>query len=229
MLPINGEDDEKSVADVRRTAIGVAVATAAYGVSFGALATSSGFDVWQACAMSFLIFTGASQFALVGILGSGGSLVSGVATAWLLGARNAFYGLRLAPMLNLGGWRKVAGAQLVTDESTAQAVAHDDPALARAGFWYGGGILFALWNVTTLIGAIAGAQLGDPKAYGLDAASSAAFLALLWPRLSSPITRLVAVAAAALAVAAVPLVPAGVPVMLAGLAAVIAGSIRWRP
>ncbi len=217
-----------TVADVRRTAISVAVATAAYGLSFGALATSSGFDVWQACAMSLLIFTGASQFALVGILGSGGSLVSGVATAWMLGARNAFYGLRLASLLNLRGPRKLLGAHLVIDESTAQAVAHDDPGLARAGFWYGGGILFVLWNLTTLVGAVAGAQLGDPKAYGLDAASSAAFLALLWPRLSSTMTRVVAVGAAALAVAFVPLVPAGVPVMVAGLAAVLAGSFRWQ-
>jgi 4-azaleucine resistance transporter AzlC len=217
-----------TVADIRRTAIGVAVATAAYGLSFGALATSSGFDVWQACAMSLLIFTGASQFALVGILGPGGSVLSGVATAWMLGARNAFYGLRLASLLNLHGWRKPLGAHLVIDESTAQAVAHDDPALARAGFWYGGGILFVLWNLTTLIGALAGAQLGDPKSYGLDAASSAAFLALLWPRLSSMMTRVVAVGAAALAVAVVPLVPAGVPVMVAGLAAVLAGLFRWQ-
>ena len=217
-----------TVADIRRTAIGVAVATAAYGLSFGALATSSGFDVWQACAMSLLIFTGASQFALVGILGSGGSVLSGVATAWMLGARNAFYGLRLASLLNLRGWRRPLGAHLVIDESTAQAVAHDDPALARAGFWYGGGILFVLWNLTTLVGALAGAQLGDPKSYGLDAASSAAFLALLWPRLSSMMTRVVAVGAAALAVAVVPLVPAGVPVMVAGLAAVLAGLFRWQ-
>jgi len=216
-----------TVAAIRRTAVSVAVATAAYGVSFGALATSSGFNVWQACAMSLLIFTGASQFALVGILGSGGSVVSGVATAWMLGARNAFYGLRLESVLDLRGWRRPVGAHLVIDESTVQAVAHDDPALARAGFWYGGGILFVLWNLATLIGALAGAQLGDPKAYGLDAASSAAFLALLWPRLSSGMTRTVAVGAAALAVAVVPLVPTGVAVLVAGVAAVVAGSLRW--
>jgi len=215
------------LAAVRRTAVGVAVATAAYGVSFGALATSSGFDVWQACAMSLLIFTGASQFALVGIIGAGGSLVSGVATAWMLGARNAFYGLRLASVLDVTGWRRLVGAHLVIDESTAQAVAHDEPELARAGFWYGGGILFVCWNLATLIGAIAGARLGDPKAYGLDAASSAAFLALLWPRLSSATTRVVGVAAAVLAVLVVPLVPTGVPVLIAGLAAVVAGSLRW--
>ena len=114
------------------------------------------------------------------------------------------------------------------DESTAQAVAHDDPALARAGFWYGGGILFVLWNLSTLAGAIAGSLLGDPKAYGLDAASSAALLALAWPRLKGTTPRLVAIAAAAVAVGLVPLVPAGVPVMAAGLIAVLAGFARWR-
>lgn len=215
------------LAAVQRTAVGVAVATAAYGLSFGALATSSGFDVWQACAMSLLIFTGASQFALVGIIGAGGSLVSGVATAWMLGARNAFYGLRLASVLDVRGWRRLVGAHLVIDESTAQAVAHDKPELSRAGFWYGGGILFICWNLATLIGAVAGARLGDPKAYGLDAASSAAFLALLWPRLSTPAARVVGVAAAVLAVLVVPLVPTGVPVLIAGLAAVVAGALRW--
>jgi 4-azaleucine resistance transporter AzlC len=219
--------DAASLAAVRRTAVGVAVATAAYGVSFGALATSSGFDVWQACAMSLLIFTGASQFALVGIIGAGGSLISGVATAWMLGARNAFYGLRLASILNLRGWRRPVGAHLVIDESTAQALAHEEPALARVGFWYGGGILFVCWNAATLLGALVGARLGDPKAYGLDAASSAAFLALLWPRLSNGITRTVAALAAVLAVLVIPLVPAGVPVLVAGLAAIVAGSFRW--
>ncbi len=220
--------NDRTVSDVRRTAIGVAIATAAYGVSFGALATANGFDVWQACAMSALMFTGASQFALVGILGSGGSVASGVATAWLLGARNAFYGLRLASLLGLPPRRRPLAAHLVIDESTAQAVAHDDPALARAGFWYGGGILFVLWNLSTLAGAIAGSLLGDPKAYGLDAASSAALLALAWPRLKGTTPRLVAIAAAAVAVGLVPLVPAGVPVMAAGLIAVLAGFARWR-
>jgi 4-azaleucine resistance transporter AzlC len=215
------------LAAVRRTAVGVAVATAAYGVSFGALATSNGFDVWQACAMSLLIFTGASQFAVVGIIGAGGSILSAVATAWMLGARNAFYGLRLASLLELRGWRRLLGAHLVIDESTAQAVAHQEPELARAGFWYGGGILFVCWNVATLVGAVVGARLGDPQAYGLDAASSAAFLALLWPRLSSGMTRAVAAGAAVLAVLVVPLVPAGVPVLVAGLAAIVAGSFRW--
>jgi 4-azaleucine resistance transporter AzlC len=206
----------------------VAVATAAYGVSFGALATSSGFDVWQACAMSLLIFTGASQFAVVGIIGAGGSVLSAVATAWMLGARNAFYGLRLASLLELRGWRRLLGAHLVIDESTAQAVAHKEPELGRAGFWYGGVILFVCWNVATLLGAVVGARLGDPRAYGLDAASSAAFLALLWPRLSSTMTRTVAAGAALLAVLVIPLVPAGVPVLVAGLAAVVAGSVRWN-
>ena len=39
------------------------------------------------------MFTGASQFALVGVLGAGGGAVAAVLTAWLLGARNGLYAL----------------------------------------------------------------------------------------------------------------------------------------
>jgi predicted branched-subunit amino acid permease len=47
-----------AVRRARREAVGVAVATSAYGVSFGALAVASGLDVWQTCVLSLLMFTG---------------------------------------------------------------------------------------------------------------------------------------------------------------------------
>jgi predicted branched-subunit amino acid permease len=136
--------------------------------------------------MSLLIFTGASQFRTGRHHRAGGSLLSGSRRPGCSARATAFYGLRLASVLHVRGWRRLVGAHLVIDESTRQAVAHDEPELARAGFWYGGGILFVCWNLATFVGALAGARLGDPKAYGLDAASSAAFVALLWPRLSTP-------------------------------------------
>ena len=86
--------------------------------------------------------------------------------------------------------------------------------------------LFSLWNLGTLVGALAGSALGDPRAYGFDAAAPAAFLALLRPQLINRQARVVAVAAALIAVALVPFVPVGVPVLLAGAAAVVAG--LWR-
>jgi branched chain amino acid efflux pump len=198
-----------------RDALGIGVATGAYGLSFGALAVSAGLSLPQACALSLLMFTGASQFAFVGLIGGGGAAAA-VATAWLLGARNALYGLRLAPHLRP---RPVA-AQLVIDESAAMAVREtaDD---ARLGFWSTGAAVFAFWNLATLLGALAGQALSDPRALGLDAAAPAAFLALLTPRLREREPQTIAALAAVAALISVPLVPAGTPVLVAAAVAMV--------
>jgi predicted branched-subunit amino acid permease len=208
-----------------REGIAVGVATGAYGLSFGAIGVASGLDVWQTVALSLLMFTGASQFALVGVLASGGSPWSGAATALLLGTRNGLYGLRLAPLLGWTGRRRVAAAHLVIDESTAMSVNRGSPEQARLGFLSAGLAVFVLWNLATVVGAVAGASLGDPKDLGLDAAVGAAFLALLWPRLRSHTNRAVAVVATAVALGLVPVAPAGLPVLAAGAVAVVAGVV----
>jgi predicted branched-subunit amino acid permease len=202
-----------------RDGIAIGIASGAYGISFGAIGVTSGLDVWQTCVMSLLVFTGASQFALVGVLGAGGSALAGAASGLLLGSRNTLYALRLAPLLDFRGVRRVLAAHLVIDESTAMAVNRQTRTAARTGFLATGGAVFVLWNLATLAGALAGDRLGDPRRYGLDAAVGGAFLALLWPRLTDPRNRLVAVLAAALALTLVPLTPAGVPVLAAAVVA----------
>ena len=227
MRPVDGAVREERRAVVRNS-LGVAVATGTYGVSFGALAVTSGFTVLQTCALSALVFTGASQFALLGVVASGGSPLAAASSALLLGSRNTLYGLRLATLLRLTGWRRVAGAHLVIDESTAMAVAQPDRALARVGFFTTGGSIFLLWNTATLAGALGGSSIGDPRTYGLDAAVGAAFLALLWPRLVGWWERGAALVAAAIAVGMVPFTTPGVPVLAAGSVAVVAGLVRRR-
>ncbi len=209
--------------------LGVGLATGAYGLSFGAISVASGLDVAQTCALSLLVFTGASQFAFVGAIAAGGSPLSAAAAAFLLGSRNALYGIRLAPLLGWRGLRRTAAAHLVIDESTAMSVLRSTRDEARLGFLSTGLAVFALWNLATLIGAVVGNQLGDPRDYGLDAAVGAAFLALLWPRLREPGT---AIPAAVSAVAAATLVPysgPGVPILAAGVVAVVIGLVTTPP
>lgn len=212
---------------VVRDSLGVALATGTYGVSFGAVSVASGLSVAQTCALSLVMFTGASQFALVGVVASGGAPVSAAATAWLLGTRNTLYGLRLGPLLGWRGRRRALAAHLVIDESTAMSVTRGDPSLARLGFLVTGGGIFVLWNLFTLLGAVGGTVLGDPRTYGLDAAVGAAFLALLWPRLADPVHRVAALLAAAVALGLVPVTAAGVPVLAAGGVALLMG-LLWR-
>ena len=214
---------DQSRRTVVRDSLGVAIATGTYGLSFGAVAVASGLDVAQTCALSLVMFTGASQFALVGVLGSGGTPLAGALAALLLGTRNTLYGLRLAPLLGFRGWRRAAAAHVLIDESTAMSVTRTDPELARTGFLTTGVTIFVLWNLTTLVGALAGELIGDPRDLGLDAAVGAAFLALLWPRLTTPLLRVVALLAALVAAGAVTLTPAGVPVLVAAGVAVLVG------
>lgn len=222
-MPDARETDPHERRSVVRDSLGVGIATGVYGASFGAVAVASGLSVAQACAMSLLVFTGASQFAMVGVLASGGNPFSGAFTALLLGTRNTLYGLRLAPLLRFSPGRRAASAHLVIDESTAMAVMRPSTELARTGFYWTGVSIFVLWNVFTALGAIAGNTLGDPRDFGLDAAVGAAFLALLWPRLTVRSSQGVGLTAAALALALVPVTAAGVPVLAAGAVALLAG------
>ncbi|MEO6472527.1 MAG: AzlC family ABC transporter permease [Aeromicrobium sp.] len=207
--------------------LGVGIATGLYGVSFGAIAASSGLSIAQACAMSLLVFTGASQFAFVGVIAAGGAPLAGAATAILLGSRNLFYGLSLSPHLRLRSLGKAIAAHVVIDESTAMAVTRKSSHQARLGFHWTGWSIFVLWNLTTFVGAVAGNAIGDPRTYGLDAAVGAAFLGLLWPRLNSLGARLIAVVSAAAALGLVPLLAAGIPIILGGGFAVALG-LLWR-
>jgi predicted branched-subunit amino acid permease len=206
-----------------RDSLGVGIATGLYGVSFGAVSVAGGLSVLQTCALSLVMFTGASQFAFVGVAAAGGAPVSGALAALMLGTRNTLYGLRLAPLLGFRGWRRVATAQVVIDESTAMSVTRTSREAARTGFLTTGVSVFVLWNAFTLVGAVAGNLIGDPRTYGLDAAVGGAFLALLWPRLADPCNRVIAVCAAAVALGVVPITAAGVPVLVAGGVALLAG------
>jgi 4-azaleucine resistance transporter AzlC len=208
-------------------AVGIGVAVGVYGVSFGVLAVTAGMSPAQACVMSMLVFTGASQFAFVGVLAGGGGAIAAMGPAVMLAMRNAAYGLSLAPILP-GRFRdRALLAHLVIDESTAMARAEDDRGLARRAFVATGVSVWVFWNAGTLAGALLGGGLGDPRALGLDAMFPAAFLALLAPQLRRPGAPVAAVAGAMVALAALPFAPVGVPV-IAALAGVVPGVLVAR-
>ncbi len=231
MASVHPQDhgEEIEVRRARREGVSVALATSAYGVSFGALSVASGLDVWQTCVLSLLMFTGGSQFAFVGVIGAGGiaAAPAAIASAGLLGARNLAYGLRMSPVIGAGRWRRAAAAHFTIDESTAVSLAQTHRRARLVGFWVTGIGIWIGWNLSTLAGALLGDVLGDPRAYGLDAAAAAAFLALLWPRLRRRQAVAVGVAAAVVATALTPVLMAGIPVLVAAVVAVVVGWTNW--
>lgn len=222
-------DQAVAIARARRDGMAVALATSAYGISFGALGVAAGFDVWQTCVLSLLMFTGGSQFAFVGVIASGGlaAAPAAIASAAFLGVRNVAYGLRMAPVIGPSLTRRLAAAPFTIDESTAVGLAHSDSAARRTGFWVTGIGIFVGWNLTTLVGALLGDVLGDPTAYGLDAAAAAAFVALLWPRLRGRQPIAVGIVAAVVATVLIPVTPPGIPVISAVAVAVVLGWTSW--
>lgn len=198
------------------------------GFAFGVTSAGSGLTLAQTCALSLLVFTGASQFALVGALAAGGSALTAAAGAFFLGARNAFYGLRLSQLLALPRVVRPFAAQWVIDETAAVSLAQPTRRSARIGFAVTGLSLYVLWNLTTLLGALGADAIGDTRAWGLDAAGPAVFLALLAPMVKSGTERVVAGLAVLLGLGLLPVLPAGVPVLAAALAAPLVLWVRGR-
>ncbi|MFD9010248.1 AzlC family ABC transporter permease [Streptomyces sp. NPDC059552] len=215
-------------AAVVRDALGVGVAVGLSGFAFGVTAAGAGISTLQACVLSLLVFTGASQFALVGALAAGGNPFTAAAGAFFLGTRNAFYGLRLSQLLKLPRAVRPLAAHWVIDETTAVALAQPDRKSARLGFTVTGLTLYALWNLTTLLGALGAEAIGDTRAWGLDAAGPAVFLALLAPMLKTSTERAVAALALVLGLGFLPVLPAGVPVLIAALAAPVVLWMKGR-
>ena len=208
-----------------RDSLSVSITVGAYGTAFGAAAVANGFSVLQTCLLSLLTFSGASQFAVIGVLGAGGSALSGIATASLLGIRNGVYGVIMAPRLKVKGFKRVVAAQITIDESTAVALGQEvrGEKAMRQGFWLTGFGVFLFWNLFTLAGALGAQAMGDIRAWGLDSAVPAAFLGLVWPRLKTNRDRVLAVGCMIFALVMTPILPAGLPIIATAFIAIAVG------
>jgi predicted branched-subunit amino acid permease len=221
--------DDATRASVIRNSLGVGLAVGAYGFAFGAASVAAGLSVLQTSLLSLLTFTGGTQFAVVGVVAGGGTLAAALGSGLLLGSRNTLYAMRLAPLLQVRGLRRLLAAHGTIDESTAMAIAQKSPQLSRVAFWWTFCGVFLFWNLATLLGAAGTSALGDPNRFGLDAVVPAAFLALLAPRLrSGPIERRVALAGAGIAAVLIPLTPPGVPVLASCAALLLVTTVPGR-
>lgn len=160
-------------------------------ISFGLIAARAGFGVWEAAAVSVLIYAGASQFLFVGMIASGAPLWLVVVMSLLINARHVVYGPNLAQWLPESRWWPWLMHGL-TDQIFA--LAHTRLPLLPAGErlgWFTGAMLLAWsgWVGGTVLGVVAGAGLtqhwpllGQIMPFALPAL----FLVLLAPRFSSP-------------------------------------------
>jgi 4-azaleucine resistance transporter AzlC len=211
---------ERTMAAGARDVAPIALAAAVIGMSFGILARDAGMGVVAPIVMSLTTFAGSAQMAAATVLNDGGALAAAVAAAALLNLRYVAIGVSVAPSLRGRRARRLAEAQLATDESWA--ISQDGGRVNRERLLGAGLVLLVSWTAGTAAGVLGGRALGDPATYGFDAMFPALFLALLAGQLKDRRARPPAVTGALIALVLTPVAPPGVPIVAAAAGALVA-------
>ncbi|CAG9174663.1 AzlC family ABC transporter permease [Cupriavidus respiraculi] len=199
-----------------------------FGLIYGVLAAGAGMPAWLACAMSAIVFGGASQMILTQLWSAGTPALVIAFTVAMVNLRHALYSATIAPALApLPRRWKALIAYLLTDEAFAAMTRRlaDDGERKRYRHWFffGAGFsLWASWQLSTLAGVLVGAQV--PRDWPLDFFLPLTFIAIIVPGLKHRSHVAAAVVASALAVAAFGL-PHKLGIMLAALGGIAAGML----
>jgi len=205
---------------------------APFGLIYGVLAVGAGMPPWLACAMSAIVFGGASQMILTQLWAAGTPAVIVAFTVAMVNLRHALYSATIAPALSPlpKGWKALI-AYLLTDEAFAAMTRRlsDTGERQRYRHWFFFGAGFALWfswQLSTLAGVLVGAQV--PRDWPLDFFLPLTFIAIIVPNLKHRAHLAAALVASVLAVACYGM-PHKLGLMAAGLGGIAAGLLVRRP
>jgi 4-azaleucine resistance transporter AzlC len=169
-----------------RAIVPLAVGVAAYGLTFGLLASQAGFTWAETGLMGVLVFAGSSQIVAVERLAAG----AGIAAAFIAGVALNLRLLLITASIRgfFAGrplWQRILGAHLSADENWALTLAERSQG-KDVGYWFlvGAGLMIAItWVSAGVLGVLFAAGIPDPEKYALDFAFTAAFIAIaraLW-------------------------------------------------
>lgn len=210
--------------NTRELALGFGLASLAFGITFGVVATAQGMSPALTMTMSLLVFGGGAQFGALGVVTAGGSPAAAIGVGLALNSRFLLMGLPVAARLPPGGLRRRALlAGLSIDGSLLAAMIEPDPARVERAYRDMGLIIFGIWQFGTAVGVLAGGWLTDPALLGVDALIPAVFLGLLLPLLEDTATRAAAVSGAVASLLLIPVAPSGGPVVGGALVGVAVG------
>ncbi|MEJ3651852.1 AzlC family ABC transporter permease [Actinomycetes bacterium KLBMP 9759] len=215
---------ERQHTDRLKVVLPVAAADLVDGLAFGALAVSLGMGVIAPVVMSALVYSGSAQYGALAVMSQHGSLGAAVGAAAALNARYLLMGTTIAPALGGSLRSRIGRSLLITD--AAWAVAHrgdgrfDVRLLTLCGL-----LSLSGWTLGTAVGAVLGSAVGDPAAFGIDAAYPVFFIGLLREHLTDRRAWVLAVVGVLVAVALTPLLTPGIPILIAALCGVLAGAV----
>jgi 4-azaleucine resistance transporter AzlC len=188
-----------------RATIPLVVGAVPFGIIFGALAVNSGLSPAAALGMSAFVFAGSSQFIAANMVAGNATIPFIILTTFVVNIRHSLYAATLAPymrhlpqrwLIPLGFW--------LTDESfvvVVQRYQQADASPYKHYFYLGSALMmYGFWQLSTLVGIVAGQSIPDPQSWGLDFALIATFIGMLVPML---VARPMLVAALVAGIAAV--------------------------
>lgn len=197
-----------------------------FGIVTSVAVVDRGLGIASAFGFSTLVFAGASQLAAIEVLGSGAPVVVAVGTVAIINLRFIMYAAALAPFLSdVGLGPRLGAAYMLTDQAFAVSVtayrANDMPPRARLAYYLGAaGVMWASWQVATLVGVLIGNAL--PDGLPLDFALPLVFMVLLIPAIEDRATAVAATVGAVVAVLAAGL-PSGTGLLTGASAGIAAG------
>lgn len=224
--PRDGREDRGAVPRGHLDAAPLTLGYLPFALVMGASIAASPVANVAGWASSPLIFAGASQLALLGVLDGGGTVMVAVMTALAINLRHVMYSASLAPWMAGQDWRWRLAAPLLLNDPQFLLVSRrfpelPDDAAKRRYYLELGLMLLVAWTTMTAIGVVVGSRLPDTLPF--DVIAPLTFLALLVPSLTNRPSIGAAVAGGSVAVAA-----HGLPIHLGLLVGILAGVAAGR-
>jgi len=203
-----------------RAGLPLCVPVFALAVTFGVLARPL-MGPAAAIVMSFVVYAGAAQFAVLSVLAAGGGAAAAIVAGVLMNLRFLPMGLAAAPSLRGRKFARAAQGQALVDASWAMASRRDGT--FDRGILLGSSVpQYVAWTTGTVTGVLARGLVTHPERFGLDAIFPAFYLALLVGELRNRRARGAALLGGLIALALMPWAPSGLPVLAASVAALTA-------
>ena len=157
--------------------------------AFGVIARATGFSTITVILMSVIIYAGSAQFTTVSMLAAGSPIASIVFATFMVNSRMILMSTTVAPYFKKDSLGKgMLIGTLLTDESFALAMNKLNYTSGKMNFsWFNTEniISYSTWVIATMIGALLGNFIEDPKKLGLDFANVAMFIGLLYLQVNS--------------------------------------------
>ncbi|HGF8238750.1 TPA: AzlC family ABC transporter permease [Enterococcus faecium] len=154
------------------------------GLAFGIVGKAAGFHPLVVTLMPLLVYAGSAQFITVSMLASHSPLLSIVFSTFLVNSRMILMSMTIAPYFKKNRLlQNLLIGTLLTDESFALGMNKLNYTGQKLNFrWMNTAnwISYLTWVGSSLVGALLGNFITDPKKFGLDFAIVAMFIGLLY-------------------------------------------------